>query len=183
MKTIPLTRGLAAMVDDEDYDLVNQFKWFARKARNGNYAATWVGPWKERKSLDMQNLLIKKPAGEFVIDHIDRNGLNNQRHNLRLCTKAQNCYNRTPAGKSKYLGVSPIERANGTVWRAFIAVDKVNKYLGIFKTEEEAAAAYNAAAIEYHGEFAYLNKIPQARIAIAEYDSSAGVIIITTSSA
>lgn len=181
MKTITLSLGLVAMIDDDDFNLINQFKWFARKARNGYYAATWVGPWRERKLLDMQNMLVKKPEGEFVVDHIDRNGLNNQRDNLRLCTKAQNCYNRTPSGKSKYLGVSPVERATGTVWRAFIAVNKVNKYLGIFKTEDEAAAAYNAAAIEFHGEFAYLNTIPQSRIAIAEYDSSVGAIIITTS--
>lgn len=177
MKTIPLTQDKVALIDDQDYDFVNQFKWFARKARNGYYACTWIGPWREIKPLDMHNLVIGKPESGQVVDHIDRDGLNNQRSNLRICTRAQNCYNRTPSGKSKYLGVSPVKRNSGIAWRAFIAVNKQNKYLGIFKSEEDAAKAYNDAAIKLHGEYAYLNKLHNPQLIIAEYDKGIGATI------
>lgn len=82
-----------------------------------------------------------------------------QKNNLRICTKSQNCSNRTAiiSGKSKYKGVSWSKAHK--LWLAQIAVNGKNKNLGRFKTEEEAALKYNEAAIELHKEFAYINTI------------------------
>ena len=159
MKEISLTKGLVALVDDEDFDRVSQLKWFARKGSASHYASTWVGEWKERQLLHMHHFIIGNPGAGNVIDHRDRDGLNNQKENLRVCTSVQNSANRSPWGASKYLGVNPTNRNGKIKFRAFIGSKGKNKYLGIFKTETEAAAAYNTAAKELHGEFANLNII------------------------
>jgi hypothetical protein len=159
MREIELTQGLFALVDDEDFDNVNQHKWFVKNGKNTNYAATWIGPWRKRKILQMHHLIIGKPVSGMVTDHADRNGLNNQRYNIRNCTISQNSANRKPYGTSKYLGVSIVRRKSGNHWRAFTMINNKNKYLGIFKTQEEAALAYNKAALQYHGEFANLNTL------------------------
>lgn len=93
------------------------------------------------------------------IDHQDRNMLNNQIENLRACTDSQNMMNRAPTkgSSSKYKGVSYVERNNN--WRVQIMINYKTIKLGIFNNENEAALAYNEAAIKYHGEFAYLNII------------------------
>ena len=90
---------------------------------------------------------------ENNIDHWDRNGLNNQEHNLREATDQQNCLNRKPYGTSKYKGVY----LDGGSIRAIIKVNKKNTDLGSFKTQEDAARAYDKMAKEHHKEFAYLN--------------------------
>lgn len=155
MKTINLTKGLIAEIDDEDFDKVSQYKWFARKGNNTFYGATWVGEWRERKLLHLHHLIAGNPAVGFLVDHIDHNGLNNRKSNLRHATHQQNSGNRKPYGKSKYLGVSQMEQ-NGTIkWRAFIG----RTYLGIFTVEEDAAKRYNEEAIKKYGEFANLNVI------------------------
>lgn len=157
MKEIQLTQGYVALIDDEDFNKVSAYKWFVRKGKNTHYAATWVGKWRERKLLHMHHLVSGVPKEGFCIDHQDRNGLNNQKSNHRLCTIAQNSANRTAYGSSKYLGVSYM--AANRKWRAYIKAEGENKYLGIFETEEQAAEAYNLAAAKYHGEFAKLNNI------------------------
>jgi hypothetical protein len=158
MKQIPLTRGLFALVSDEDFERVSQRKWFARKSGSKFYAATWQGNWRSRTMLHLHHLIAGTPKEGNVIDHIDRNGLNCQRNNLRECTGKQNSSNRTGWGKSKYLGVSISNQTNGEVfWRAFININGKQVYLGQFTTAELAAEAYDKKALETKGGFASLN--------------------------
>ena len=159
MIEIKLTQNKIAIIDDVDLALVSEYKWRAHKGRNGFYAITNIGPWRESKVIQMQNLIINEVPPRMMVDHKDRDGLNNQRANLRICTRSQNGANRTPWGKSKYLGVSKVKGRNK--WRAFIGVNGINLYLGIFDTEILAAAEYNAAAAFHKGEFANLNNISE----------------------
>lgn len=159
MKEISLSQRQVAFIDDEDFEKILGFHWYARKARNCFYAQANDIPFRPNAIIQMHNLIIGEIPAGMLVDHKDRNGLNNQKDNLRLCTPEQNCANRTPWGKSKYLGVSKVKGRER--WRAFIGADRKNIYLGIFRSEIEAALAYNDAAKIYKGEFANLNIIPE----------------------
>lgn len=154
MKEINLTQGLVAKVDDKDYQYLNQFKWFARRSGNVFYAERIVTRMGVRQEIFMHNAIMQPQKGLFV-DHIDRNGINCQRHNMRICTRSQNNMNRIAWGQSKYKGVS----YNDGKIRARIRLNKKLINLGNFKTEKDAAIAYNNAAKKYFGEFANLNII------------------------
>jgi hypothetical protein len=156
MKEIKLSQGQIALVDDEDYDFLMQWHWHAVKPKNIYYALTNIWINGKRTSKRMHTLLVSVPEG-MVIDHKDRNGLNNQRSNLRVCTLSQNSANSRPAGKSKYLGVSYLIQNNHSYIQAQICKDHKVIHIGMFSTEEEAARAYDAKAKEIHGEFANLN--------------------------
>jgi hypothetical protein len=110
MKLISLSQGKHAMVDDEDYDFLMQWKWYARIAVGG-YASYAVAYDKRSKScsLLMHRLIMKTPKG-LVVDHLDFNGLNNQKYNLRNCTQKENNRRLNPARKNKrkYNGINPI---------------------------------------------------------------------------
>jgi hypothetical protein len=159
MKEINLTRGLKAIVDDDDYEFLNTMKWFAHKRGNHFYAT--------RKYLNKQISMHRQIMGigdlPIIIDHKDLNTLNNQKNNLRLSNKSQNNCNTKIRidNTSNYKGVAPFRsRGKGPLkWRSTISKDKKWYHLGYFKTPEEAAKAYNEAAIKYHGEFANLNII------------------------
>lgn len=101
------------------------------------------------------------PIG-LEIDHKDRNSLNNCLENLRLATRSQNCRNTKSNSGKKYKGINLDKRMKegSRRWNAFIIVNKKSIYLGAFYAEDEAAKAYNTAAIKYSGEFANLNAIP-----------------------
>lgn len=105
----------------------------------------------------MHQELVKVPKG-MVIDHIDHDGLDNRKANLRPATRCQNMYHRkktAAASRSKYKGVS--RRKNSNKWLARIRCEKKSIYLGTFASEIDAAKAYDRAAKKYHGEFASLN--------------------------
>jgi hypothetical protein len=160
MKLIPLTRGLFAQVDDEDYDWLMQKKWYATKVPNTFYAKGAICSKNKVTTLMMHRMILSAPKG-IDVDHKDRNGLNNQRNNIRLCTRVQNNVNRKAAGRSKYLGVY-FHRYNKPYGSyeyitAAITFKGKLKCLGTFSTEELAAEAHDIKAFEYYGEFANLN--------------------------
>lgn len=161
MKEIKLTRDKVAIIDDEDFEKVNAFKWNCRIMGNYSYAFTNIKKEDGTKTSMSMHRYIMNPESSYVVDHIDKNGLNNQKSNLRLATVSQNNSNRKSqtGSKSRFLGVSFYKKTSK--WVAFISFggNNRNKHLGYYKTEEEAAAAYNNAALKYHGEFANLNKI------------------------
>lgn len=160
MKEIQLTQGKVALVDDEDYEYLNRFKWHARKAKKTWYAD--LSRLNDDGNKISMHRFIMQPDDNVLIDHKDRNGLNNQRNNLRECSQSQNLSN---VGKplrvsshSKYKGVTFSKDKN--TWMAQIKHNYKYKYIGYFKTEIEAALAYNQMAFFYHGEFANLNQLP-----------------------
>ncbi len=155
MKQIPLTQGKFALVDDEDFERVNQYKWYANKSHCVWYARR--GKWikGELKIFHMHRFLTDFPGSG--IDHIDGNGLNNQKVNLRLATFIQNRANADGHrnGSSQYKGVSWHKRAGK--WCAQIAFKGRHLYIGTFKDEINAAKAYDKKAIQFHGKYARLN--------------------------
>lgn len=153
MKEIKLTQGKVALVDDEDFKNLNQFKWYAHKGAHTFYAAR-----RERyKLILMHRILLQIDDRGIDVDHKDRDGLNNQRNNIRLATRIQNSANSRKQKNctSEFKGVSWNKRAKK--WMSSICPNRKQLHLGYFLTEDEAAMAYNKAAIEVHGEFAYLN--------------------------
>ncbi len=151
IRYIPLTRGLHAIVDAKNFDWLSQYKWCVQGARYGNthYAVRRTNG----RKIFMHREIMQPPPGK-VVDHINRNGLDNREANLRNCTRLQNLQNRYwDAGQSKYRGVSPV----GDKWQAVVGFHGETIYLGVFDTEEEAAKARDRKAYELAGEFAYLN--------------------------
>lgn len=169
MKTVPLhgakAAGRVALVDDEDYELVMQYRWFVdERERNcrphGPYAIANL-PRPLRKQISMHRLLTGWPR----IDHIDHNGLNNQRSNLRPATYTQNAQNQRSHvdSTSKYKGVCWLRKKGK--WLAYINYNGQRHYLGLHLSEEDAARAYDVAARREFGEFALLNLPGEDRIA------------------
>lgn len=159
MKQIPLTQGKFALVDDEDYEYLNQWKWYAVNDHKMWYAIRNV-KINHRKTTIKMHRIIMNPSIKEQIDHKDRDGLNNQKHNLRICNNSQNHMNIKSRAKSGYKGV--YWHVISKKWVAQIKTDKVY-HLGLFITKELAALAYNKAAEELFGEFAYLNPILKKR--------------------
>ncbi len=157
VRYIPLTRGRYAIVDAEDYPALAKHKWYAQLSTNGAvcYAVRNVG----RKTIMMHREIMKPPAG-FVVDHINHNGADNRRCNLRVCTQAQNIQNKRTrlAGQSRFRGVSP----RGDKWQAAVRYQGKTHYVGLYDDEVEAAQARDRKAIELAGEFAVLNFPPAA---------------------
>lgn len=160
MKEVPLTRGYVAIVDDEDYEAVANYKWYALVSTRKDssvlvYAARSATINGHRRTLLMHKMLFETSPGQ-EIDHIDCNGTNNTRANLRICTKAQNQYNQQQRkGSSKYKGVywnKPRKK-----WQAYIHIDGIAHFLGRFESEDDAANAYNVAASQNFGNFARIN--------------------------
>ena len=160
IRYIPLTHGLYATVDAQDYHWLSKYKWAALFNPRSNiiYAARSVAydenGKRRRRTILMHREIMKPPKG-MVIDHINSNGINNRRRNLRTCTPAQNVQNARPRthGKSRFIGVFP----NRGKWQAAITVNKEKFYLGLFEDEVEAAKARDRKAIELCGQFARLN--------------------------
>jgi len=151
-RKIPLTQGKFARVDPEDYPGLIRHKWSAAKQANTFYAVRSH----EKIQIRMHRRIMNAPA-HLVCDHIDHNGLNNTKRNLRLCTKQQNAINQRPRkdGSSKYKGVCWHKR--NKKWQARIHHSGRYYHLGTFKSQRAAALAYDSAARKYHGDFACLN--------------------------
>jgi hypothetical protein len=125
MTEIILTRNLVAVVDDQDADLVNRYKWHTVKGKNTFYAGSNDYSGDKKVDVRMHWLIIGKPDRGSVVDHIDGNGLNNLRNNLRICSYGQNGANRKAWGASKFLGVALLKGRSKPCWEARIT----GKYL------------------------------------------------------
>lgn len=153
--TIPLSRGLVTTIDDEDFGLVGQNKWYAITDRNGkSYAVRNVKRADgTSRLLYLHKVICPSPPG-MDTDHSDGDSLNNRRSNLRVATRAQNLANgKHRASKSGYRGV----QRNGNRWNARVTFNGKHKHIGSFATPEAAARAFDAANIAIRGEFAQLN--------------------------
>lgn len=161
MKEIKLNKGYVTQVDDADYEWLNQWHWWTQKARGTVYVIRKEWHNGKRRDVRMHRQILGLTDPKVFGDHIDGNGLNNQRANIRKCTCAQNNMNATALkrGTSSYKGVS--YRAINSKWVARIGVAGKIVYVGDYLTQTDAALAYNEAAIKYHGEFARLNIINQ----------------------
>lgn len=155
MKTIPLTQGYEAIVDDEDFDLVSRFKWAVGTNKSGNYYAV-TSQRTPPKFTRMHRLILGLRSIPPWVDHKDGNGLNNRRDNLRIATPTQNSGNRKPQKTKHGHGFKGIFLRRKK-WQASIFHDGRRIRLGMFLTPELAARAYDAKAKEIHGEFARLN--------------------------
>ena len=158
MKEVPLTQGMVAIVDDEDYDRIVAVKWFAYRAHTGKFYAVRTmnvsRRIKHRRTMSAE--IMGLPQGSRV-DHRNGDTLDNRKENLRPCSNQQNCCNRGAIANtsSRFKGVS-FHRLTGK-WAARIRVNYELKHLGLYLSEEAAAKAYDKAAIELHGEFAHTN--------------------------
>ncbi|MBN2594285.1 MAG: HNH endonuclease [Sedimentisphaerales bacterium] len=156
-RRIKLTQGKYAIVDPEDFERLNKHKWYAAKDSRTFYATRKKRIGKKFVSLGMHRQILNPPA-HLMVDHINHNGLDNRKANLRLATCAQNTYSRRQFRKnksSKYTGVSWKEWTKK--WAVIICYKRKNIIIGYFDDEIQAAKAYDKAAKKYHGEFASLN--------------------------
>jgi hypothetical protein len=153
MKEIPLTKGRVALVDDADFEMLNKYKWFAESRNRTFYArrTVTIGIGKY-KNVSMHRVIMQTPVG-VETDHSDGDGLNNQRWNLRFCTRSKNNMNRSKGknNTSGYKGVSWFGLAQK--WRSTINVEGRQIHLGLFLKKEEAYKSYCEASKKYHGEY------------------------------
>ncbi len=167
MKEIKLTKGFVTIVDDEDYARLSKLSWFAQRGFSKWYASRcqYIGKIKGKhksKHLYMHNFLVGVIPKGKMIDHINGDGLDNRKCNLRICTKQENGRNRAKhAGntKNKYKGVYRYRGEKKFTVRIVIKKGK-QIILGAYADEQEAAMAYNMAALKHFRQFARLNFIP-----------------------
>ena len=165
MVSIALAHGYVSTIDEIDVESVAGHRWHAVDCGRGRIYV--------RGKLGYLHRFIMKPGAGQIVDHIDGDGMNNTRSNLRVCRQAENVRNREGNKGPKtslYKGVywaKDIKR-----WRAYVEVDGKRRWLGCFLSEDEAAKAYNDAAVRLHGEFARLNDFgvaaPSASGAVSE---------------
>lgn len=155
MKKISLGNELFALVDNEDYPKLSGYKWHLHSKACAS-RCVWDG--KRVGVVLMHRQIMGDPTA--LVDHIDRNPLNNQKRNLRVCDAKGNARNRGPSRNSKsgYKGVHWAKHCKR--WIAQIEIDGKNRYLGAVKDKLGAVLLYDMAAAKYFGEFAYFNTIP-----------------------
>lgn len=147
---VTLTSGCEAIIDVSDVGLVSEFNWYTRKSRKTMYAAKNI--YGSRSSIGLHRFLLGDPKG-LEVDHIDMNGLNNRRENLRVATRKQNAAN-TKTPKNNTSGYKGVSWSNGAKkWAAQICVDGKNIKLGTFSDPKDAYLAYCDAVCRYRGEF------------------------------
>jgi hypothetical protein len=151
MKKIKLTKGMVALVSDEDYPYLSQWKWHAEPFGN-----TWAAVRNRTgKAIYMHRAITGAGKGK-VVDHINGNGLDNRRENIRVCTQQENVRNRQ-RGKNNTTGFKGVSRFDENKYQVKIRVNGKLKHLGLFTSVYEAAEAYDKAAVHYFGEFARIN--------------------------
>lgn len=153
-KEIHLTRGKVALVDDDDYEYLNQFKWCASSFRSGKYYRAERSV--SRKLVLMHRAIMNCPDG-MCVDHINHNTLDNRKENLRICTNWQNKMNQKVQvnNTSGYKNVSFVK--SRSKWRSRIKFKSKEMHIGYFNSKIEAALAHDEYASQLYGEFALLN--------------------------
>lgn len=161
MKEIILTKGKVALVDDEDFDSLSKTSWYAHSSKYGRTGYTARGTMKNYKNklflMHRQILGLSNP--KISVDHIDGNGLNNQKSNLRICTHGENMRNtrKRVNCSSRFKGIS--WNKDRKKWDVRANLNKKVYRVGRYDNEVEAALAYNVTASFLFGEFASLNKV------------------------
>lgn len=158
MKLIPVHGGHFTQVDDDDFEWLSSFTWHTMKGHNTIYAATNMKRDGGGYSTAVMHRMVNRTPRGLHTDHIDGDGLNNTKANLRTATRTENARNRAPnrTGTSKAKGVHWNKRKQR--WVASIRVNKNLMFLGLHKSEQAAAAAYAEAAAHHFGEFARITK-------------------------
>ena len=152
---VPLTKGREAVIDAADVPMVADKHWHAQLG--GKYSAYAVTNGREpdgRRSLVALHRFILQPPDGMVVDHIDGDGLNNRRSNLRVATRRQNNCNRGAASNNKSGFKGVFFKASQNKWAAQVKLAGKPLHLGYFLTKDEARAAYSEAAARLHGDFA-----------------------------
>jgi len=144
---------IEVLIDDEDYQLYQKYKWYLHKGANTFYLRGYI-PLKRKDGLKYFHRLILNPPANMEVDHINANGLDNRRLNLRVCTKSQNNANRktVQSKTSGFKGVH-LEKQTGK-WRAEIICNNTRYRLGRFSDKMEAVNAYKKKSVELFGEYA-----------------------------
>lgn len=157
MKRVQLSQGKFALVDDGDFDSVNRWKWsFQKMPTVDGYAVRVVKENGRYRKIYLHRFLCGFPTGK-VIDHVDGDGLNNQRENLRVCVQHENISNQRKKknNTSGFKGVS-FHRRTGK-WAAQITFQRVKRHIGLFPDAQSASDAYDQASKKTHGEFGLPN--------------------------
>ncbi len=157
MKAIPLTQGEVALVDDEDYESISKHKWCASWNRySKTFYAVRHTRGQESKCVIMHRQILRATKGQEV-DHRDHDGLNNQRSNIRLCSRTENMHNLTKHadGSSPFKGVI-LDKRSGC-WESKMMCRKKRIWLGCFGNPLLAAMVYDAGARKFYGDFAKTN--------------------------
>jgi len=151
-KEIELTKGMVALVDDDMYDYLMQWSWYVQKGWDTYYAVR-----REDGKTILMHIVVSRASSDLFVDHINGNGLDNRRENLRVCTNAENGRNRKKQtnNTSGFVGVCRIKKSGR--YGTKIGIDGKYLYLGSYEDAAEAARVRDEAAIKYHEEFAKLN--------------------------
>lgn len=166
MKKIKLTQGQYALVDDIDYPVLSKYKWYALKRYNNSYGGFYavrnipdITKNNRQTQQKMHRFIFNLSSRKKEVDHIDGDGLNNKRKNLRVCSRIENIMN------SRIRGDNTTGLKNVTFYKPYnkyavkLTVNGVRKFLGYFSDKKEAVQKYNFEVVKEHGEFALLNKI------------------------
>jgi hypothetical protein len=153
MKKIPLSQGLFAIVDDEDYERVSKYKWFALKDKHTFYAIRSIRKNGRQSKQKMHRLILKMRNSKILIDHINKNGIDNRKKNLRKASSLQNSHNRK-------IPITNTTGFRGVHWRkdikkfaSYININRKKTHLGIFPTAKLASITYECAAKKHFGKF------------------------------
>lgn len=146
------------LIDDEDFEKVKEYAWNVQhsKSNGKSYVRTHSKNGVKIKEITLPRLVLSDSTKKDI-DHINGNTLDNRKSNLRACSRSENCRNRgmSKNNSSGYKGIFQCKKR----WQSSIMINRAAIYIGSFATKEEAALAYNKAAIKYHGEFACLNEV------------------------
>lgn len=164
MKYLNLVSGERVTVDDEDFLFLSKHRWYitSRGYAQADFSKEFRPSEVKKLKITMHRLVMKAKKGQYI-DHINRSKLDNRKENLRFVTASQNSINIAKSRKTKsgFKGVFYYPwNCKSRPWQVGIGVNRKYKYIGSYATVEEAAEAYNNAALKYHGEYAFLNKIP-----------------------